>query len=82
VSTGDWIAARVFEPNRDTVRFAHTSPVYVGDAPRRDPDALARLRDWIDSYIEQIRALPADSLSAEQREHWLSLCRKARDSYQ
>jgi hypothetical protein len=81
VSDGDWIAARCFEANRDTVRFAHTSPVYVGTSLRRDPGALTRLRDWIDSYMEQIRALPADSLNAEQREHWLSLCRKARDSY-
>jgi hypothetical protein len=81
VTPGDWIAARCFEVNRSTVRFAHTSPVYVGDTPRRDPDALARLRDWLDKYMEQIRALPADALTSEQREHWLALCRKAGETY-
>jgi hypothetical protein len=81
VSSGDWIAARCFEANPGTVRFAHTSPVYVGGVPLRDPEALARLRDWIDKYIEQIRALPPDALNAEQQEHWVSLCRKARESY-
>jgi hypothetical protein len=82
ISGGDWIAARCFETHTQTVRFAHTSPVYVGNTPRRDPKALARLRDWVDVYIEQIRTLPAESLNAEQREHWLALCRKARNSYQ
>ena len=81
VSKGDWIAARCFEANSATVRFAHTSPVYVGDVPRRDPKALTRLREWIDAYMEQIRMLPPDSMSGEQKEDWLLLCRKARDSY-
>jgi hypothetical protein len=81
VSESDWIVARAFEFNKDTVRFAHTSPIYIGQAARRDPTALVRLREWIDLYMEQIRRLPVDALTAEQREQWLSLCRKARDTY-
>jgi hypothetical protein len=81
ITAGDWIAARCFEANRDTVRFAHTSPIYAGDAPRRDPEALARLREWIDGYIEQVRALPLAAMRPEEKEQWLALCRKARNRY-
>ena len=81
VRAGDWIAARCFEVNPKTVRFAHTSPVYVGETARRDPGALARLREWIDRYMEQIAALPASALTAEQKDAWMALCRRARDAY-
>jgi hypothetical protein len=81
VSAGDWIAARCFEANHNTIRFAHTSPVYVGDTARRDAAAIARLRERIDRYMEQVEALPAETLHAEQKEEWLALCRKARDAY-
>jgi hypothetical protein len=81
VAGGDWIAARCFEKNSRTVRFAHTSPIYVSNQPRRDPRALARLREWIDRYMERVRALPAESLSEPQKEQWLSLCREARKRY-
>ena len=67
--------------NSRTVRFAHTSPIYVSSQPRRDPRALARLREWIDRYMERVRALPAESLSEPQKEQWLSLCREARKRY-
>lgn len=81
VSNGGWIAARCFEVNPNTVRFAHTSPVYVGATPARDPEALSRLREWIDVYVEQVKAIPVDSMKEDQKEQWLSMCRKARESY-
>ena len=81
VNDGDWIAARCFAANAKTVRFAHTSPVYAGATPRRDGGALARLREWIDRYMDQIAALPAGSLTPEQKDAWLALCRRARDTY-
>ena len=81
VGHSGWFAARAFEKPDRTVRFAHTSPVYVGATPARDPEALVRLREWIDAYVEQVKALPADSLNADQKEQWLSMCRRARDSY-
>jgi hypothetical protein len=81
VKRGDWIAARCFEKNAQTVRFAHTSPVYVGSASRRNPDALTRMQEWIDAYMDQVRAAPADLLSEQQKAQWLALCRQARDRY-
>jgi hypothetical protein len=82
LSAGDWVAARCLEANAKTVRFAHTSPLYAGEVPRRDPAALARLCEWIDRYMEQIRALPDSSLSADQKQAWLAQCRKARAIYE
>lgn len=81
VESGDWIAARCFEKNAHTVRFAHTSPVYVGSVAKRYPEALARVREWVDAYMGQVRSAPADLLNDEQKDQWLTLCRQARDYY-
>jgi hypothetical protein len=81
VSGGDWIAARCFERNPQTVRFAHTSPVYVGPSPRRDPEALARIEEWINAYAAVLRAMPGEALTESQRAHWLDLCRQAREAW-
>ena len=81
VSDGSWIAVRAWEKNEKTVRFAHTSPFYVGASSRKDPAARARLSEWIDEYAERLKALPPDALTDEQRTGWLTLCRQARDFY-
>jgi len=79
---GGWMAARCFEKNPETVRFAHSSPVYFGREARRSPAALAYLRDWVDAEMGRLRRAPADLLTAPQREELLELCRKARERYQ
>jgi hypothetical protein len=78
VVPGGWMAARCFQKST-TIRFAHTSPIYFGRAPRRDPKALEYLRAWIDADIERVRKL-AD-LSEAEREELMALRRKARNVY-
>jgi hypothetical protein len=79
---GGWIAARCFEKNPVTVRFAHSSPLYFGPKARRSTAAMAYLRDWVDADMRRIEQAPADLLTAPQREELLELCRKARERYQ
>ncbi len=81
VSDGSWITVRCWEKNAKTIRFAHTSPVYVGPKSRQDAKARARLRDWIDEYIERVRMLPPEALTGAQKTEWLALCQQARDFY-
>jgi len=80
VEEGGWLAARVFEKNDKTVRFAHSAPVYFGKKARRSPQALARMREWIDALVEHVE--PLRDLTPAQREEWLTLCRQAREFYQ
>ncbi|MBI1786897.1 MAG: CehA/McbA family metallohydrolase, partial [Acidobacteria bacterium] len=80
VEAGGWLAARCFEKNNATVRFAHTSPVYFGAHAARTPEALAAMRGWLDALVEHIGQLPG--LSMEQRTEWYALCAQAREVYQ
>lgn len=79
---GGWIAARCFEENPVTVRFAHTSPVYFGPTARRSPEALAYLRDWVDADMRRLEQAPSRLLTEAQKRELLGLCRKARERYQ
>jgi hypothetical protein len=79
-SGGGSIGAAV-ERNAQTIRFAHTSPVYVGPSPRRDPEALAHIDEWIDAYAQALRAMSAEALTEAQRTHWLDLCRQAKEAW-
>ncbi|MGH9657042.1 MAG: hypothetical protein ACRD96_00775 [Bryobacteraceae bacterium] len=75
---GGWLAARCYEKNPATVRFAHTSPVYFGKTPARSGEALARMREWIDALVEHLDKQP---LTDSQREEWFGLARKARERF-
>lgn len=79
VRRGSWLAARCFEKNPATVRFAHSSPVYIGRTPLRSPKALQFMRDWIDAEMERISSLT--SITESQRNEMLELCRRARKTY-
>ena len=81
LSEGSWLTVRVWERNPKTVRFAHTSPFYAGAAAKRDPKALAFFREWIDLFIERIKAFPDSQITSAQREEYLALCRKALERY-
>ncbi len=74
-----WIAARCFLATSETVRFAHTSPVYLeGEASTRSADARY-YAEWIDRLIADTTAERiADSA---RREEVLELYRKARAFY-
>jgi hypothetical protein len=82
VRDGGWLAARCFEQNQVTVRFAHTSPVYFGASPARSPQALLFLRSWVETEMERIRWLPPELLTSEQKAEILEICRKSRDFYE
>ena len=61
---------------------SRTPARYMSELHRREILRLfLRLREWIDAYVEQVKALPADSLNADQKEQWLSMLPQARDSY-
>ncbi len=77
-----WLAARAFEKPDRTIRFAHTSPVYVsfpGDAGVDSEDARFFL-DWIDREIAFYRALP-EFREPAHREAMLALFASARRVY-
>jgi hypothetical protein len=78
IADGGWFAARCYEIDGGRIRIAHTSPVYVGETPRRSPAALAMMREWIDEYIGHMLKLPASA----ERDEWIALCRRAKDWYQ
>lgn len=77
-----WFAARAFETPDRTVRFAHTSPVYVefpGDAGTAGEDARFFI-DWIDREMAFYRSLPGFHDPAH-REAMLELFSSAREVY-
>jgi len=81
VQPGSWVAVRCFERDSNTVRFAHTSPVYIGANARRSPESRRFLREWIDIYIDRVEKLPEAALTAAQKQEWLAASRRARDLY-
>jgi len=82
LKAGSWVAARALESIEDNARFAFTSPVYVGDTPKRSPAALALMREWIDEYMSRIEKLPDAQLTPGQRAEWLEMCKQARSHYE
>ncbi len=81
VTEGSWLAVRCFEKAEATVRFAHTGAFYVGETPKRDPEALRFLRQWVDEYIRRVEALPEAAMPASQKAAWIEECRRARERY-
>jgi hypothetical protein len=76
-----WVIARAFEPAGKTIRFAHTSPIYVKvgrPAPAKD-DARFFL-DWIDREIAFYGA-SRDFRQPHHREEMLAFFREARTVY-
>jgi hypothetical protein len=77
-----WFAARAFERPDHTVRFAHTSPVYVevaGQAGVVRDDAQFFI-DWMDREIAFYKSLP-DFREPAHREAMLALFTSARQVY-
>lgn len=76
-----WVAARCFERAGRTVRFAHTSPVYIGEAKGPVPPEDVRFfLDWIDREIG-FYTREGGFRSDADREEMLSFFRSAREVY-
>jgi hypothetical protein len=76
-----WVAARAFEVAGQTIRFAHTSPVYV-DLGRPSPAAAdARFfLEWIDREMTLVSA-QTGYRQPRDREDMLAFYREAREIY-
>ncbi len=77
-----WIVARAFEKPTDTVRFAHTSPVYVrvGNDPgivAEDAEYFVRLMDDEIKFYENLSGFHTDA----DRQAMVNMFRKARAVY-
>lgn len=75
-----WCAVRCILKTEDTIRMAHSSPIYLAgnfDA-RSDADYFVR---WIDELITITEAEPARFEKPEQRDAVLALYRQAREIY-
>ena len=82
VQEGGWLAVRCFEEHPSTVRFAHTSPFYIGEEPRRDPEQLRFFQQWIEQLIERTSNDSNQSLTSEQRQELIDLFQEAATFYQ
>jgi hypothetical protein len=78
-----WFAARAFEKPAQSVRFAHTSPVYVrvGNDSGLVPEDAKFFLDWIEREIGFYKNLTIFRSEAD-REAMLSLFRLARPVYE
>jgi hypothetical protein len=76
-----WVAARAFEPARQTIRFAHTSPIYI-DTGRPAPavDSAKFFLEWIDREIAFFTAVPGFR-DPRHRAEMLDFFREARAVY-
>jgi hypothetical protein len=83
VGESGWFVARCFERAGSTIRFAHTSPVYVkfdGDAGIVAQDAQLLLK-WIEREIAFYQAEPGFK-EARHREEMIALFQKAKAVYE
>jgi hypothetical protein len=78
---GGWIAARCYEKNSTTVRLAHSSPVWIGNTPRRSSESLQYLREWVEADEARIRAIPDHKITESQRQELLAASRRAAEFY-
>jgi hypothetical protein len=76
-----WIAARCFLRGGDTLRFAHTSPIYLRGRADCRPDAEFYV-DWINSLIRQAKENPQRFPSAGEQGQELDTYGKALAFYQ
>ena len=75
-----WVAARCFLRHEETVRFAHTAPIYLPGQWNATEDAQY-FEDWIDELIAQTEADPKRFASDAEKQEVLALYRQARAFY-
>jgi len=76
-----WYAARVYVENDDTVRMAHSQPVFIPGAWNANSDAQYFI-DWIDDLIARTEADEGRFTNAEERAEVLATYREARTVYE
>jgi len=78
-----WVAARAFEKPAASVRFAHTSPVYVQVGKRQGtvPEDARFFVQWIDREVEFYKGYPGFR-SERDRDAMLEMYRRARAVYE
>jgi hypothetical protein len=82
VAESTWIAARAFEKNPETARFAHTSPIYIEIAGK--PIISSRAARYYGGIVDRVIQFTAPSAlfsSERERQSALSIYRKAREIY-
>ncbi|MBM3335293.1 CehA/McbA family metallohydrolase, partial [Candidatus Sumerlaeota bacterium] len=79
-----WIAVRVFEAHKPTVRFAHSNPSYVtvGGQKRRDPEAARFYAQWLGDLLARTEQSRAKFKTARHCEELIDTYRAARKIYQ
>jgi len=75
-----WIAARCFLKTSYTVRFAHTSPIYLPGKWDASPDARYFV-DWMDELIALTNADLKHFRNESEKQEILTLYRQARSFY-
>jgi hypothetical protein len=76
-----WVAARAFEPAGRTIRFAHTSPIYVDvGIPAPAADDAKFFLEWIDREIAFYTARH-DFRQRNHEDEMLAFFRQAREVY-
>ena len=76
-----WVAVRAFTENKDTVRMAHSQPIFFPGVWNTSADA-AYFVDWIDELIAQTEGDGERFSTPKQREEILDLYREARAFYE
>ena len=78
-----WVAARAFEKNKKTVRFAHTNPIYmeIGSPMKPRAEAAEFYLDWCRELLSASLADKSRYLNSKQREAVEFLYRRSTDFY-
>lgn len=76
-----WVAARCYLPPGNTVRLAHSSPVYIRDATWNAAADNAYFVRWIDDLIAETTADSRRFSTADQRDEVLRIYQAARGHY-
>lgn len=78
-----WLAVRVFEPAKETVRIAHTSPTPIeGRVSRKKKEAAEYFLKWLDDWEARVNGDPKRYATPEQKEEILAESKRARELYE
>lgn len=83
LDSSGWVAARAFEKNNKTVRFAHTNPIYIeiGSPMKPRKDDAIYYRKWCQELLADSLADKSRYVTSEQREEVETLYRRAATFY-
>ncbi|MFC1716968.1 CehA/McbA family metallohydrolase [Candidatus Poribacteria bacterium] len=83
LDSSGWVAARAFEKNKKTVRFAHTNPIYIeiGSPMKPRKDDAVYYRKWCQELLSASLADRERYVTSEQRDEVETLYRRAATFY-